>query len=87
MRRNVMIVGEAESKSFGTTSDDCGFNFSFCAFIPNEISSMMRRSVLSAFERRAFARSPDDSLAVTTNVSDVSQRGSIALLKYWGIDA
>ena len=45
MRRNVMIVGEAESKSFGSDLARLPLLvFEFVAFIPLEIAEMIRRS-------------------------------------------
>lgn len=44
MRRNVMIVGEAESKSlFSDIAALPRMVFEFCAFWPNEIAAMLRR--------------------------------------------
>lgn len=91
MRRNVMIVGEAESKSLlHDITRLPALIFHFCAFIPNEISSMMRREAfLSAFLSvaafGAFAQMI--CLAVTNKMSWTYNNGrEIPLLKYWGID-
>ena len=44
MRRNVMIVGEAESKSLWSDIVQMPFLvYDFCAFIPREIAAMIRR--------------------------------------------
>lgn len=44
MRRNVMIVGEAESKSLlNDLTRLPRMVFEFCAFVPNEIAGMLRR--------------------------------------------
>jgi hypothetical protein len=91
MRRNVMIVGEAESKSlFHDIARLPVLIFQFVAFIPNEISSMMRREAfLSAFLSIAgfgvFAQMI--CWAVTNKAFWTYNNGrEIALLKYWGID-
>ena len=91
MRRNVMIVGEAESKSLW---HDIGrlplLIFHFCAFIPNEISSMMRReaflsALLSIAGFGVFAQMI--CWAVTNKAFWTYNNGrDLSILKYWGID-
>jgi hypothetical protein len=91
MRRNVMIVGEAESKSL--LSDIIRLPlliFQFCAFIPNEISAMIRReaflsAVLSVSGFGIFAQML--VWAVTNKPAWTFGGGkSFPFLKYWGFD-
>jgi hypothetical protein len=91
MRRNVMIVGEAESKSL--LSDIFRLPvliFQFCAFIPNEISAMMRReaflsAVLSIAGFGIFSQMM--VWAVTNKAAWTYNNGrEIPFLKYWGFD-
>jgi len=91
MRRNVMIVGEAESKSL--LSDITRLPlliFQFIAFIPNEISAMIRREAfLSAFLSVAgFGVFSQMLVWAVTNKPFWTFGGgkSIPLLKFWGID-
>jgi hypothetical protein len=91
MRRDVLIVGDAESKSF---FHDLGrlpvLIFHFIAFIPNEISSMMRReaflsALLSIAGFGVFAQMI--CWAVTNKMFWTYNNGrEIALVKFWGID-
>jgi hypothetical protein len=91
MRRNVMIVGEAESKSL--LSDILRLPvliFQFCAFIPNEISAMLRReaflsAVLSVAGFGVFAEMM--VWAVTNKAAWTYNNGrEIPFFKYWGFD-
>ncbi len=91
MRRNVMIVGEAESKSL--LSDIIRLPrliFEFCAFIPNEISAMLRREAfLTAFlSIIGFGIFSQMLVWAVTNKPFWTFGGgkSIPLLKFWGID-
>lgn len=91
MRRNVLIVGETESRSL---LHDLGrmpvLIFRFCAFIPNEIASMMRREAfLSAFlSLLGFGVFAQMICWAVTNKMFWTYSGGrdIAVLKYWGID-
>lgn len=91
MRRNVMIVGDEESKSLlHDLSRLPVLIFHFVAFIPNEISSMMRRgafvpAVLSIAGFGFFAQML--CWAVTNRAFWTYNNGrEIPLLKFWGID-
>ena len=91
MRRNVMIVGEAESKSLLHDITRLPvLIFEFCAFIPNEISAMIRReaflsALLSFIGFGIFSQML--VWAVTNKPSWTFGGGkSIALLRFWGID-
>jgi hypothetical protein len=91
MRRNVLIVGDAESKSL--LSDIIHLPvmiFQFCAFIPNEISAMIRREAfLSAFlSFVGFAAFSQMLVWAVTNKPFWTFGGgkSIPLLKFWGLD-
>ncbi len=91
MRRNVMIVGEAESKSlFSDIVHLPVLIFQFCAFIPNEISAMFRREAfLSALLSLAgFGVFSQMLVWAVTNKPFWTFGGgkSIPLLKFWGID-
>jgi len=91
MRRNVMIVGEAESKSlFSDIIHLPVLIFQFCAFIPNEISAMIRREAfLSAVLSIAgFGVFSQMLVWAVTNKPFWTFGGgkSIPLLKFWGID-
>jgi len=91
MRRNVMIVGEAESKSL--LHDIMRLPlliFEFCAFIPNEISAMIRReaflsAVLSFAGFGVFAQM---LVWAVTNKPFWTYKGgrTMPFLQYWGID-
>lgn len=91
MRRNVLIVGEAESKSL---FNDLGrlplLIFQFCAFIPNEIAAMIRReaflsAVLSVAGFGVFSQM---LVWAVTNKPYWTWGGgkSLPFLKYWGFD-
>lgn len=91
MRRNVMIVGEAESKSLLHDISRLPLMiFHFCAFIPNEISSMLRReafipALLSIAGFGIFSQML--VWAVTNKAFWTYNNGrQIALLKFWGVD-
>lgn len=91
MRRNVMIVGEEDSKSlFHDISRLPVLIFHFCAFIPNEISSMLRRgafipALLSIFGFGVFSQMI--VWAVTNKSIWTYNNGrEIPLLKFWGVD-
>lgn len=91
MRRNVMIVGEAESKSLLSDIIHLPFMiFQFCAFIPNEIAAMIRReaflsAVLSVAGFGVFSQML--VWAVTNKPFWTFGGGkSIPLVKFWGID-
>jgi len=91
MRRNVLIVGEAESRSLA--SDVMSIPrlvFEFCAFLPNEISSMLRRgatvSAIAALVGFTLF-SQVVGWAVANRVFWTYGGGKeIWGLKYWGID-
>ena len=91
MRRNVLIVGDAESKSL--LSDIMRLPvliFQFCAFIPNEISAMIRREAfLSAVLSIAgFGIFSQMLVWAVTNKPFWTWGGgkSVPFLKYWGFD-
>lgn len=91
MRRNVMIVGEAESKSLLSDITRLPLMiFQFCAFIPNEISAMIRREAfLSAILSVAgFGVFSQMLVWAVTNKPFWTWGGgkSIPFLKYWGFD-
>lgn len=91
MRRNVMIVGEAESKSL---LNDVGrfprLIFDFIAFIPNEIAAMFRReaylgAVLAIIAFGGFSQMV--CWAVTNKVFWTYGHGKmIAGIRFWGVD-
>jgi hypothetical protein len=91
MRRNVLIVGDAESKSL---FNDLGrlplLIFHFVAFIPNEISSLLRRNalILVVLSFAAFGVFSQMLCWAVTNKAFWTYGGgrSIPFLKYWGID-
>ena len=91
MRRNVMIVGEAESKSL--LSDIIHLPilvFDFLAFIPLEIARMLRRreiipAILSILGFSVFSQLL--CWAFTSKFYWTYKGGSeITLIKFWGID-
>jgi hypothetical protein len=91
MRRNVMIVGEAESKSlFNDITRMPILIFQFVAFIPLEIANMLRRrdffqALLSILGFGLFAQTL--CWAVTSKFYWTYNSGrEIFLLKFWGID-
>ena len=91
MRRNVMIVGEAESKSL--LSDVLHLPvlvFNFMAFVPNEICQMLRRGAYLAAALSIAAFGVFSQLlcwAATSRIRWTYGGGKeIALVKYWGVD-
>lgn len=91
MRRNVLIVGEKESKSlFSDIIRLPIMAFEFVAFIPLEIARMVRRKELAftLFSILGFAVfSQLICWAVTNKPSWTYKNGrDIALVKFWGID-
>lgn len=91
MRRNVLIVGDEESRSL---LSDIGrlpvLIFQFCAFIPNEIAAMIRReaflsAVLSFVGFGIFSQM---MVWAITNKPFWTWGGgkSIPFLKYWGFN-
>lgn len=91
MRRNVMIVGEAESKSlFSDIARLPLLIFDFSAFIPLEIARMLRRgdiipAIMSVLGFGVFSQLL--CWAVTNKLFWTYNNGrSIAFLKFWGVD-
>jgi hypothetical protein len=91
MRRNVMIVGEEESRSL--LHDISRFPvlvFEFCAFIPNEIASYIRRGawISAAIAIVSFGAFAQIMVWALVNRPHWTYGGgkSIPLLKYFGID-
>ncbi len=91
MRRNVMIVGEAESKSL--LSDIIHLPllvFDFLAFIPLEIARMLRRkeiipAISSIFGFGVFSQMV--CWAVTNKIFWTHHGGQeIPFIKFWGVD-
>jgi hypothetical protein len=91
MRRNVLIVGESESKSlFHDITHLPRLIFEFCAFIPNEIAAMLRRSafLLAGLCLVAFTLFSQMLVWAVTNKPTWTYGGgkSIALVRFWGVD-
>jgi hypothetical protein len=91
MRRNVMIVGEEGSKSlFNDLTRIPVLIFHFVAFIPNEISSLMRRGafITAGLCIAGFGIFSQMLCWAVTNKAFWTYGGgkSFPLLKYWGID-
>jgi hypothetical protein len=91
MRRNVMIVGEEESKSlFHDLTRIPALIFHFVAFIPNEISSLMRRGafITAGLSIAGFGFFAQMLCWAVTNKAFWTYGGGreIPLLKFWGID-
>jgi hypothetical protein len=91
MRRGIMIVGETESKSLlNDISRLPVIIFHFIAFIPNEISSMLRRGaylgVLLAIA--GFGVFSQMLVWAVTNKAFWTYGGGkdFGLFKYWGVD-
>jgi hypothetical protein len=91
MRRNVLIVGDDESKSLLHDITRLPvLIFEFCAFIPNEIASLIRRGAfitvgLSIATFGFFSQTL--VWAVTNKVFWTYGNGKeIPFVKYWGID-
>lgn len=91
MRRNVLIVGESESKSL---LSDMGrmplLIFDFVAFIPLEIAQMLRRKefISAVFSFIGFGVFSQMLCWAVTNKPFWTFSGgkSIFLLKFWGVD-
>lgn len=91
MRRGVMIVGESESKSLMSDLSRLPvIIFHFLAFIPNEISFMLRRGAFLAALIALGAFGIFSQLicwAFTNKASWTYGNGrELAVLKYWGVD-
>ena len=91
MRRGVMIVGESESKSFMNDISRLPLIiFHFIAFIPNEVSSMLRRGAYLAalLAIIGFGIFSELMIWAITNKAYWTFGGgkSYPLLKYWGVD-
>jgi len=91
MRRGVMIVGESESKSLMSDLSRLPvIIFHFLAFIPNEISFMLRRGAFLAALIALGAFGIFSQLicwAFTNKASWTYGNGKeLAVLKYWGVD-
>jgi hypothetical protein len=91
MRRGIMIVGESESKSLISDISRLPIViFHFIAFIPNEISSMIRRGAYLAvlLSMAAFGMFSQLLCWAVTNKPFWTYGGGkeIALLKFWGVD-
>ena len=91
MRRNVMIVGEAGSKSLLSDILEMPFMvFEFMAFIPNEIATLIKRRQFATAFAGIFAFgifSELVCLAVTSKIFWTYNKGQeIPLIKYWGVD-
>ena len=91
MRRNVMIVGEEESKSLlHDVSRLPILIFQFCAFIPNEIASFVRRGALltAGIAIVGFGAFAQIMIWALTNRPLWTYGGgkSIPLFKYWGFN-
>lgn len=91
MRRNVMIVGEEESRSLlHDVSRLPVLVFEFCAFIPNEIASFIRRGAwitagIAVLSFGAFAQIMVWAL-VNKPFWTYSGGKSIPFFKYWGFN-
>jgi hypothetical protein len=91
MRRNIMIVGEAESKSFFHDITRLPITiFYFIAFLPNELSGIFRRGAIVGGIIGIAAFGLFSQLlcwAVTNKAFWTYKSGNqVPLLKYWGID-
>jgi hypothetical protein len=91
MRRNVMIVGEAESKSlFSDMTQMPMLIYRFIAFLPNEIALLLRRKkiILTILSFIGFGIFAQMVCWAITNKSSWTYGGGkeISMLKYWGID-
>jgi hypothetical protein len=91
MRRNVMIVGEAESKSlFSDVLRLPIMAFRFIAFIPNEIAGMLRRKEIipAFFSVLGFGVFAQILVWAVTNKPfwTYNNGHDIALIKFWGVD-
>ena len=91
MRRNVMIVGDEDSKSLlHDISRLPILVFHFVAFIPNELASMLRQGAFlaAALAFAGFAVFSEVMLWAVTNRAYWTYGGgrSYPLIKYWGFD-
>jgi hypothetical protein len=91
MRRNVMIVGEEESRSLlHDISRLPVLVFEFCAFIPNEIASFIRRGawVSAAVAVASFGAFAQIMVWALVNRPFWTFGGgrSVPLFKYWGFN-
>ena len=91
MRRNVMIVGDADSKSFLSDIWQLPFLiFEFVMFIPNEIGYMIRRGAIATaiLSITAFGVFAQMLCWAFTNKMFWTYKGGqqISVLKFWGID-
>ena len=91
MRRNVMIVGEEDSRSlFHDVSRFPLLIFEFCAFIPNEIASLVRRGALITAGAAVLAFGLFAQLMVWALVNrpfwTYGGGKSIPFFKYWGFN-
>lgn len=91
MRRNVMIVGELESRSlFSDLMKFPALVFEFMAFIPREIANMFRkhRFVLGLLLIAAWGLFSQLVCLAVTNRSIWTYGGGkdLGILKYWGVD-
>jgi hypothetical protein len=91
MRRNVMIVSDADSKSLlNDLSRMPLLIFEFIAFIPNEIASMLRRRALfsALLSFAAFGVFAQMLCWAVTNKAFWTYSGGreIQFLKFWGVD-
>lgn len=91
MRRGIMIVGESESKSLlNDISRLPVVIFHFIAFIPNEISFMLRRGAYlgALLAVAAFGIFSQLMVWAITNKTFWTYGGGkdFGLLKYWGVD-
>jgi len=91
MRRNVMIVGEEDSRSlFHDISRLPVLVFEFCAFIPNEIASLIRRGALLTAGLAVIGFGMFAQIMIWAIVNrpfwTYSGGRSIPFFKYWGFN-
>lgn len=91
MRRNVMIVGDEDSKSFWhDISSLPRLIFDFIAFIPNEIASLIRRGAFltAGFALVGFGLFAQIMVWALTNKPLWTYKGgqSVPFFKYWGFN-
>lgn len=89
MRRNIMIVGEEESKSLlHDVSRLPVLTFEFCAFIPNEIASLIRQGawITAGIALLGFGAFSQIMVWALVNRPYWTYGGgkSVLLFKYWG---
>lgn len=92
MRRGVMIVGESESKTLlSDISKLPVVVFHFLAFIPNEISAMLRRGAYAAalISLLSFGGFAQIIVWALTNKPfwTYNNGQQLPMLKFWGVDA